>query len=215
MMPPAMKLRPFFQSLLSITFLGLATVSAQEAKPSETKPEPAPEAKTEAKAIVVTFVTSKGTIKMELDAAKAPITVENFVKYVKKGHYEGCIFHRVIPNFMIQTGGFNSTMEEKPTEATIKNEGKNGLKNVRGSIAMARRGDPDSASAQFFINLVDNVGLDFPSPDGHGYAVFGKVTEGMDVVDAIATVPTTDAGPHQNVPAEPIVIKSATVTGAP
>ena len=210
-----MKIRSFCRSLFTVAVLGLTNTQAQDAKPAETKPEaPAAEAKPAAKAIVVTLETSKGNIEIELDKEKAPITVDNFVKYVKKGHYDGTIFHRVIPGFMVQGGGFTDKMEEKPTEATIKNEGKNGLKNMRGTVAMARRGDPDSASAQFFINVVDNAGLDYPNPDGHGYAVFGKVTKGMEVADAIVAVPSTTVGFHQNVPAEPIVVKKATVTGA-
>ena len=211
-----MKIRYFCRSLFTVAVLGLTNLQAQDAKPAETKPEapaPAAESKPAAKAIVVTLETSKGNIEIELDKEKAPISVDNFVKYVKKGHYDGTIFHRVIPGFMVQGGGFTDKMEEKPAEATIKNEGKNGLKNMRGTIAMARRGDPDSASAQFFINVVDNAGLDYPNPDGHGYAVFGKVTKGMEVADAIVAAPTTTVGFHQNVPAEPIVVKKATVTG--
>ncbi|WP_217698961.1 peptidylprolyl isomerase [Prosthecobacter debontii] len=155
--------------------------------------------------------TSKGDIEIELDAAKAPGTVANFVKYVKKGHYDGLVFHRVIPDFMIQGGGFTPDMEQKETEAPIQNEAKNGLKNVRGSLAMARTPNPHSASSQFFVNLKDNTFLDYPGQDGWGYCVFGKVSKGMEVVDQIAAVKTGNKGPHQNVPAEPVVIKSAKV----
>ena len=157
--------------------------------------------------------TSKGTITLELDSDKAPITVANFVKYAKKGHYDGTIFHRVIDGFMIQGGGMTKDMNEKDTDDPIKNEAMNGLKNLRGTIAMARTMVVDSATSQFFINLVDNDFLDFTAPtrSGFGYAVFGKVTDGMDVVDAIAKVPTGNAGPYQNVPVDPVVIRKVTV----
>jgi peptidyl-prolyl cis-trans isomerase B (cyclophilin B) len=160
---------------------------------------------------VVLLETTKGDIRIELDADKAPKTVENFLAYVDAGHYDGTIFHRVIPGFMIQGGGFTPAMEQKKTRSPIENEAANGLDNDRGTLAMARTSDPDSATAQFFINVVDNDFLNHKSPDprGMGYAVFGHVTEGMDVVDAIAGVPTTSKGPHQNVPAEPVVIESA------
>lgn len=165
----------------------------------------------DAKPVKIVMETSKGTIEMELDAAKAPISVANFVKYVRKGHYDGLIFHRVIPDFMIQGGGFTPDMQQKETEAPIENEAKNGLKNVKGSIAMARTPNPHSASSQFFINLKDNSFLDYPGQDGWGYCVFGKVTKGLDVVDVIAAVPTGRKGPHGDVPLEPVVIKSAKV----
>ena len=152
--------------------------------------------------------TSLGTIILELDAEKAPKTTENFLQYIKDGFYNGTIFHRVIDNFMIQGGGFEPGMKEKTPRAPIQNEAKNGLKNVTGSIAMARTQDPHSAAAQFFINLKDNGFLDYPSRDGWGYAVFGKVVQGMDVVQKMAKVATADAGFHQNVPKTPIVIES-------
>ncbi|WP_345780984.1 peptidylprolyl isomerase [Prosthecobacter sp.] len=155
--------------------------------------------------------TSKGTIEIELDAAKAPITVANFVKYVRKGFYDGVIFHRVIPDFMIQGGGFTPDMQQKETDGNIENEAKNGLKNVKGSLAMARTPNPHSASAQFFINLKDNSFLDYPGQDGWGYCVFGKVTKGMEAVDAIAAVATTTKAGHRDVPAEPVTIKSAKI----
>ena len=156
-----------------------------------------------------TIETSMGTITLELDSGKAPITVGNFVKYAKSGHYDGTIFHRVIDGFMIQGGGFTKDMNQKPTEAPIRNEAMNGLKNQRGTIAMARTMEVDSATSQFFINLVNNDFLDFTAPTqrGFGYAVFGKVTDGMEVVDAIAKVKTGFFGPHQNVPEESIVVK--------
>jgi peptidyl-prolyl cis-trans isomerase A (cyclophilin A) len=157
----------------------------------------------------VILVTSEGDITLELDAERAPKSVENFLAYVRAGHYEGTVFHRVIPNFMIQGGGFTPDLRQKPTRPPIPIESRNGLKNTRGSIAMARTSDPNSATAQFFINVVDNANLDYPSFDGHGYAVFGKVVAGMDVVDKIRAVPTTSSGPHQNVPAQPVLIRSA------
>jgi peptidyl-prolyl cis-trans isomerase A (cyclophilin A) len=160
----------------------------------------------------VKLATSAGDIVVELDAAKAPKTVDNFLQYVKAGHYDGTVFHRVIPNFMIQGGGMTPDMKEKATRAPIPLESKNGLKNVRGSVAMARTSVPDSATSQFFINVADNAFLDQAnSRDGNGYAVFGKVVEGMNVVDNIRTAPVTSAGMHQNVPVTPVIIKKATL----
>ena len=155
-----------------------------------------------------------GTITLELDEAKAPATVANFAQYAKDGHYDGTIFHRVIDGFMIQGGGFTRDMNQKKTREPVRNEAMNGLKNKRGTIAMARTMVVDSATSQFFINLVDNDFLDFrmPTPQGFGYAVFGKVTAGMEVVDAIAKVKTGSAGPHQNVPETPVVIRKVTVS---
>ena len=160
-----------------------------------------------------TIETSMGSITLELDEVKAPVTVKNFLDYAKVGHYDGTMFHRVIDGFMIQGGGFTKAMDKKPTKAPIKNEAANGLKNARGTIAMARTMIVDSATSQFFINLVDNSFLDYRGPDPRmfGYAVFGKVTDGMDVVDTIAKVKTGFAGPHQNVPEEPTVIKKVHV----
>ena len=155
--------------------------------------------------------TSQGKIVLELNADKAPKTVENFLQYAQSGFYDGTIFHRVIPGFMIQGGGFEPAMTQKKTRAPIDNEAKNGLKNARGAISMARTGAPHSATAQFFINLVENQSLDYPSFDGWGYAVFGKVVEGMDVVDKIAGVATGRSGPHQDVPIEPVIILSVTL----
>jgi len=160
----------------------------------------------------VKLATSAGDIVIELDAAKAPKSVDNFLKYVKAGHYNGTIFHRVIPTFMIQGGGMTADMKEKTTRAPIPLESRNGLSNVRGSVAMARTGDPDSATSQFFINVQDNARLDAANArDGNGYAVFGKVIEGMDVVDKIRAVPTGNSGPHNDVPTMPITINKATL----
>lgn len=160
----------------------------------------------------VRLATSQGDIVVQLDAKKAPKTVANFVQYVKDGHYDGTVFHRVIGNFMIQGGGFTADMSEKKTRDPIPLEARNGLKNERGSIAMARTMDPNSATAQFFINVVDNDMLNADrSPDGNGYAVFGKVVDGMDVVDKIRAVKTTRKPPHADVPAEPVTIRKATL----
>ncbi|MGH7787109.1 MAG: peptidylprolyl isomerase [Candidatus Binatia bacterium] len=163
---------------------------------------------------VVLMKTSMGDVKIELDKEKAPVTVENFLVYVNGKFYDGTIFHRVIPAFMIQGGGFDKDMKEKGgTKAPIKNEADNGLKNLNGTIAMARTSDPNSASAQFFINTKDNAFLDHrdKSTQGYGYAVFGKVVEGMDVVTKIEAVPTANKSPHQNVPVTPVVIESIRV----
>ena len=198
--------------MLAALFL-LALAQTPSTPPDSTlaaprKPVPSPAA---AKGSVVVLETSMGRIKISLNAAKAPLTVENFIRYVKAGHYDGTIFHRVIPSFMIQAGGFDTDMKERPTRAPIKNESKNGLRNLRGTIAMARTEDPHSATAQFFINLKDNAALDFGVAPGWGYAVFGEVLEGMDVVDKIASVPTTSRGSYQDVPAKPVIITSARV----
>ena len=152
--------------------------------------------------------TSQGTLLIELYQDKAPKSVENFLQYAKDGFFNGTVFHRVIPDFMIQGGGFTPYMKQKEARAPIQNEAKNGLKNELGTLAMARTGDPHSASAQFFINLKDNSFLDYPSRDGWGYAVFGKVVQGIDIVQKIAKVPTTNMGPHQNVPSTPVLIES-------
>ncbi len=163
----------------------------------------------------VKLETSKGTIVIELDQAKAPISVNNFLEYVKGGFYNGTIFHRVIPKFMIQGGGFTADMQQKPTREPIVNEAANGLANKRGTIAMARTSEPNSATAQFFINLVDNGFLDQArAQDGVGYCVFGKVVEGMSVVDAIAAVQTGSVGGFQNVPLQAVAIKKSVVEPA-
>ncbi|KWR90369.1 peptidylprolyl isomerase [Cupriavidus sp. IDO] len=157
--------------------------------------------------------TNQGVITIELDAEKAPKTVENFLSYVRKGHYDNTIFHRVIKNFMVQGGGFEPGMKQKGTDAPIENEAGNGLKNDRYTVAMARTNAPHSATAQFFINVVDNDFLNFssPTPQGFGYAVFGKVVEGTDVVDQIKGVRTGSSGFHQDVPLEDVVIEKAVV----
>ncbi|MDD1650922.1 MAG: peptidyl-prolyl cis-trans isomerase [Methylococcaceae bacterium] len=162
----------------------------------------------------VKLQTSLGDVVIKLNAANAPVSVENFLSYVKAGHYDGTIFHRVIPGFMAQGGGFTEKWAQKPTKAPIKNEADNGLKNTRGTIAMARTSDPQSATAQFFINYADNAFLDYKSatPQGWGYAVFGEVVEGQEVVDKMATIPTGSGGPMPtDVPKTPIVIQKATV----
>ena len=157
----------------------------------------------------VKLATSMGDIVVQLDPAKAPKTVENFLTYVKDKHYDGTIFHRVIDGFMIQGGGFTPDMQQKPTKAPVQNEAANGLKNDRYTIAMARTADPNSATAQFFINVKDNAMLNAPSPDGHGYAVFGKVVSGTEVVDKIKAVKTGRKGFHDDVPNEDVVIEKA------
>jgi peptidyl-prolyl cis-trans isomerase B (cyclophilin B) len=159
----------------------------------------------------IKLTTSMGPITLELDEAKAPVSAQNFAKYVDSGHYNGTIFHRVIDGFMIQGGGFSKDMRQKPVEAPIKNEAQNGLKNDKYTVAMARTPDPNSATAQFFINVKDNDFLNYTAPtqQGWGYAVFGKVVEGKDVVDKIAKVATGNAGMHQNVPTAAVVIEKA------
>ena len=161
----------------------------------------------------VLLKTNQGDITLTLDSAKAPKSVANFLQYVKSGHYDGTIFHRVIDNFMIQGGGMTAGMKQKPTGAEIENEANNGLKNERGTVAMARTSDPHSATAQFFINVNDNDFLNHTAPNaqGWGYAVFGKVTDGLDVVDKIRKVKTSSSGFHQDVPSEDVVIEMATV----
>jgi len=163
--------------------------------------------------MAVKLHTNHGVITLELDAEKAPVTVENFLGYVTSGHYDNTVFHRVIDGFMIQGGGFGPGMKEKSTRDPIKNEADNGLKNARGTIAMARTSDPHSATAQFFINVVDNDFLDFraPVPQGWGYCVFGRVIDGLDVVDKIRMVATGNKGFHQDVPKEDIVIERAEI----
>jgi cyclophilin family peptidyl-prolyl cis-trans isomerase len=160
----------------------------------------------------VELKTSMGTVVIELYSDKAPLTVANFLQYVKAGHYEGTLFHRVIPGFMIQGGGFLPGFKEKPTRKPVRNEATNGLRNEPGTIAMARTPDPHSATAQFFINVADNAPLNFrfPTVEGYGYCVFGKVVKGMDVVNRIVKVPTGPGpAPHANVPLKPVVIESA------
>ncbi len=164
--------------------------------------------------MTATISTGMGDITLELLPEAAPLTVANFAEYAKSGHYDGTIFHRVIDGFMIQGGGFTRDMNQKDTRAPVKCESQNGLSNKRGTVAMARTSDPHSATSQFFINTVDNAYLDFTAPTerGWGYCVFARVTGGMDVVDAISKVSTGFSGPHQNVPEEPVVIKSVVVS---
>ncbi|MGE0098527.1 MAG: peptidylprolyl isomerase [Hydrogenophaga sp.] len=159
----------------------------------------------------VRLSTSMGDIVVELNPGKAPRTVENFLQYVRDKHYDGTVFHRVMSDFMIQGGGFSPDLQQKPTKAPIPLEAGNGLKNDRGAIAMARTPNPNSATSQFFINVVDNPNLNAPKPDGYGYAVFGKVVSGLDVVDKIRASPVGDQGMHQNVPTKPITILKATL----
>ncbi|HRH14799.1 MAG TPA: peptidylprolyl isomerase [Azonexus sp.] len=162
---------------------------------------------------MIKLTTNHGAITLDLNAEKAPKTVANFLAYVEAGHYDNTVFHRVIKNFMIQGGGFDTEMNQKKTNPTIENEAENGLKNKRGTVAMARTGDPHSATAQFFINTVDNDFLDFKSPSGQGwgYCVFGEVSEGMDVVDKIRAVRTGNKGFHQDVPLDDVIIEKAEV----
>lgn len=176
----------------------------------------APVATPAAKNPIVVIDTSMGTLKVELYPDKAPITVKNFLSYVESKHYENTVFHRVIDGFMVQGGGFDKDMREKSSKAPIKNEAANGLKNTTGTLAMARTSIPDSATAQFFINVKDNSFLDFrnPTPQGIGYCVFGKVVEGMDVVNKMKAVRTGTKNGMQDVPLEPIVIKSVRLQGA-
>jgi peptidyl-prolyl cis-trans isomerase A (cyclophilin A) len=159
----------------------------------------------------VELKTSLGAIVLELDAAKAHQTVANFLQYVNSKHYDGTVFHRVMDGFMIQGGGFTADMQQKPTQAPIPLEARNGLKNDKYTVAMARTGDPNSATAQFFINVANNASLNAPQPDGHGYAVFGKVVRGTDVVDRIRAVATGNRGMHQHVPTTAVTIVSARV----
>lgn len=174
--------------------------SAQPASPPLVPPGNTPK---------VQFKTSLGDFTVALDAKAAPKTVDNFLKYVNDKHYDGTVFHRVIQNFMVQGGGFDKEMKQKPTRAPVAIESDNGLKNDVGTIAMARTSDPNSATAQFFINVVNNERLNKPSFDGWGYTVFGKVTEGMDTIEKIRAVAVTNRSPHQNVPTTPVVIESA------
>jgi peptidyl-prolyl cis-trans isomerase B (cyclophilin B) len=187
---------------LAASWTGLASAAAKSPTPSAKR-----------KVSMVKLQTNFGPITLELDAKAAPETVANFLQYVKDGHYDGTIFHRVIDGFMIQGGGFTADMEQKPTRAPVQNEAQNGLKNLAYSIAMARTPDPHSASSQFFINIADNAFLDFRAANsqGYGYCVFGKVTEGQDVVDRIRKVRTGMRGGHQDVPVENVVIERAEI----
>jgi peptidyl-prolyl cis-trans isomerase A (cyclophilin A) len=189
--------------------LALALVQAPTPSPAAS-PTPTPRPVPTGPTVVIT--TSLGTIKAVLNKEQSPITVDNFLKYVRSGFYDGTIFHRVMPNFMIQGGGMTPDLQEKPTQAPIRNEAKNGLRNSRGTLAMARTNDPNSATAQFFINVKDNHALDF-GIKGAGYTVFGEVLEGMEVVDKIVAVRTAAKGPHEDVPVTPVLIKTAREAG--
>jgi len=192
--------------------LALALVLAQAATPATPPaPEPTPKPAPAGPFVALDVAQGRtvfGTITIALDAGKAPVSVKNFLSYVRAGHYDGTVFHRVMANFMIQGGGLTPELEERPTQPPIRNEARNGLRNSRGTVAMARMDDPNSATSQFFINLKDNHMLDF-GIGGAGYAVFGQVVEGMDVVDRIATVPTTSRGQHRSVPMMAVVIRKA------
>ena len=201
--------------------LVLALLTAPAA-PLQTSPAPmapqapAPEPKPTPDGAVLAIDTTMGTIQIGLYATRAPRSSRNVLNYAKSGFYAGTTFHRVIPGFMIQGGGMDAKMVEKPTAAPVRNEAKNGLSNTRGSVALARTNDPHSATSQFFINVRDNIKLDFGvSPDGWGYTVFGEVLSGMDVVDAIVAVPTTTIGPYANVPIKPVVITKVRVISEP
>jgi peptidyl-prolyl cis-trans isomerase A (cyclophilin A) len=190
---------------MSLTLASMLFVFAQAAPATpvpEATPKPLPNGP------VVVLETSLGRIKIGLHQDKAPITVKNFLQYVRAGHYDGTLFHRVIPKFMIQGGGFEADMSERPKRPSIKNEAANGLHNLRGTLAMARTNDPNSASSQFFVNVVDNLRLDYGIA-GAGYCVFAEVIEGMDVADKIAAVQTTTKGAYQNVPIAPVLITRA------
>lgn len=189
-----------------------STIEAQAEAPTESQAKEL--TSNETKNTMITLKTNMGEIQLELDAENAPLSTANFIQYAKDGHYDGVIFHRVIPDFMIQGGGFDAAMQQKQTGQPVVNEANNGLKNVKYSVAMARTQDPHSASAQFFINTKDNDFLDFKSETsaGWGYAVFGKVTAGTDVVDAIGKVETGQAGPYGDVPKESVIIESVTIS---
>ena len=182
--------------LIAFALLASSTLSALAANP------------------MVELKTNQGDIVVEVFADKAPKSADNFIQYVKDGFYNGTVFHRVIDGFMIQGGGFDADMKQKSTRAPIENEARNGLRNEVGTLAMARTADPHSASSQFFINLVANTALDYPSRDGWGYAVFGKVVKGLEVVESIAKQPTANRGFHQNVPVEAVIVNSARVLEA-
>jgi peptidyl-prolyl cis-trans isomerase A (cyclophilin A) len=202
------RVRPLPCALLAASVFAVATTAIAAGTAAQAAPTPAAGGDP-----VVVMKTSMGEIRIKLYKDKAPISVENFLGYVNKRFYDGTIFHRVIPTFMIQGGGFTGDMTKKPTGAPIKIESQNGLKNARGTVAMARTADPNSATAQFFINVVDNPGLDYPKPDGHGYAVFGEVIAGMEVVDKIKAVPTAVKAGMRDVPVDAVTIESVRLAG--
>ncbi|MBN2690411.1 MAG: peptidyl-prolyl cis-trans isomerase [Burkholderiaceae bacterium] len=202
--PPLSSLWKTLRQHIAPVIAALSLVSAAALPAAQAADAPGAQPKVE-------FVTTMGKFVVQLDPARAPKTVTNFLDYVKSGFYKGTIFHRVIPGFMVQGGGFTPDMKQKPTREPIPLESQNGLRNLRGTIAMARTANPNSATSQFFVNVADNASLDYPKPDGYGYAVFGKVISGMDVIDKIVAVPTKNEGPFQNVPVKPIVIEDAKV----
>ena len=207
-----------FAAACCALFSGVLLAADAATPPGATANQPKDQATMPATANpTVQMTTSQGEITIELYADQAPVSVSNFLAYVDANFYAGTVFHRVIPNFMIQGGGFTADLAQKATKPAIRNEADNGLKNTRGTLAMARTMVVDSATSQFFFNTVDNGFLNFreKSPQGYGYAVFGKVTAGMDVVDKIAQVQTGNRGPHQNVPLQPVTILKVTRTAAP
>jgi cyclophilin family peptidyl-prolyl cis-trans isomerase len=202
--------------LILIMLFAQAPQATPVATPSTPSEAPAPEAKPTPDGAVLSIETTMGTIQIGLYATKAPRSSRSTLAYAKSGFYNGTIFHRVIPGFMIQGGGLDPKMVEKQPGAPVRNEARNGLSNTRGSVALARTNDPHSATSQFFINLKDNAALDFGiARDGWGYTVFGEVLSGMEVVDAIAAVPTTRSGVHENVPIKPVVITRVRVVSEP
>jgi cyclophilin family peptidyl-prolyl cis-trans isomerase len=204
----------FQQAALAFAFLAAQAGAAPVQAPAPALP--APVAKPTPDGPVIAFDTTMGTIQVALYATKAPLSTRNIMNYVKSGFYTGTVFHRVIPGFMIQGGGLDASMNEKPPSAPVRNEARNGLLNSRGSLSLARTSDPHSATSQFFISVKDNPALDFGiSRDGWGYAVFGEVVSGMEVVDQIVAVPTSTRGVHQNVPITPVVINKARVISEP
>lgn len=201
--------RPAMRSLIAAFVLCLALPLAHAAAPAAPATPAAPVGP-----VLVRFETTAGAFVIELDGARAPLSTANFVQYVRDGHYDGTMFHRVIANFVVQGGGYTPDGQEKPTRPSIPNESGNGLSNRRGTVALARHDDPHSATSQFYVNLVDNLSLD-PGPTRWGYAVIGKVVEGMDVVDRIANVATGARAPFgEDVPVEPVVVQKATVVSA-
>jgi cyclophilin family peptidyl-prolyl cis-trans isomerase len=203
--------------LTSSTLALIALVSAFPPPQATQTPAPAasPDARPTPDGPVIAFETSKGTFEVTLYATLAPLSTRNMMNYVRSGFYAGTIFHRVMPGFMIQGGGLDAKMDEKPTGPPVRNEARNGLLNRRGSLSLARTTDPHSATSQFFVNVRDNPGLDFGMRDPWGYAVFGEVTSGMDVVDSIVNAPTTRVGVHENVPVTPILINKVRIVSEP
>lgn len=204
----------FTTAALAFVFLVAQSGAAPAQAPAPALPTPTPKPTPDGP--VIAFDTTLGTFQVALYATKAPLSTRNIMNYVKSGFYAGTIFHRVIPGFMVQGGGLDANMNEKPTATPVRNEAKNGLLNSRGALSLARTSDPHSATSQFFISVKDNPALDFGiSRDGWGYAVFGEVVSGMEIVDQIVAVPTSSRGPHQNVPITPVVINKVRVISEP